>query len=208
MVGVSNLEAEPFLSYIELLKEWGKRVNLTSARDDGEIVVKHVVDSLSVAEFVPSRSRVLDVGTGAGFPGIPLFLHDRSIRLTLLESVGKKVTFLKNVVRSLDLSGVAVRHARAEDVSPEMKKGFDRVVFRAVGSVEKIVSLGVPYLDIGGSLIIMKGPRGKREWEDYCGRHPGEMELLCAKELELPFSSGKRMIMVAGPTGPPREAGS
>lgn len=208
MIGVGNLEAEPFLSYIELLKEWGKSVNLTSARDDREIVIKHVVDSLAAAEFVPSRSRVLDVGTGAGFPGIPLLLRDRSVRLTLVESVGKKVAFLNNVVRSLGLSGVCVRHARAEDVAPEMEKSFDRVVFRAVGSVEKIVSLGVPYLDIEGTLIIMKGPRGKREWEDYSARHPGVMKLISVKELELPFSSGRRVILVAGPAGPRKEAGS
>ena len=197
--GLGHLDPKPFLAYAELLGKWARRVNLTSVLDQREIIVKHLVDSLTAAEFVPPGSRVLDVGSGAGLPGIPLFMRDPSLRVTLMESVGKKVAFLKDAKRSLGLSGIDVCRARAEKAPEGMERAFDRVTFRAVGSVEKVVALGASYLDIGGSMIIMKGPKGREEWEDYARRRPGEMELLFAKELELPFSAGKRTVLVAGP---------
>ncbi len=195
--GLGKIDPKPFLAYAELLGKWARRVNLTSVLDCKEIIVKHLVDSLTAAEFVPAGSRVLDVGSGAGLPGIPLFMRDPSLRVTLMESAGKKVAFLKDAKRSLGLSGVDVCRARAEKAPAGMEGAFDRVTFRAVGSVEKVVALGASYLDIGGSMIIMKGPKGEDEWEDYARRRPGEMELLFAKKLELPFSGAKRTILVA-----------
>lgn len=197
--GLGKIDHEPFLAYAELLGKWARRVNLTSVLDRKEVIEKHLVDSLTAAEFVPAGSRVLDVGSGAGLPGIPLFMRDPSLRVTLMESVGKKAAFLKDAKRSLGLSGVDVRQGRAEKAPAGMEEAFDRVTFRAVGSVEKVVALGASYLDIGGSMIIMKGPKGEDEWEDYARRRPGEMELLFAKKLELPFSGAKRTILVARP---------
>lgn len=197
--GLGKIDPEPFLAYAELLGKWARRVNLTSVLDRKEVIEKHLVDSLTAAEFVPAGSRVLDVGSGAGLPGIPLFMRDPSLRVTLMESVGKKAAFLKDAKRSLGLSGVDVCQARAEKAPAGMKGAFDRVTFRAVGSVEKVVALGAAYLDIGGSMIIMKGPKGRGEWESYARRRPGEAELLFAKELELPFSAAGRTILVAGP---------
>ena len=198
-IGVENLRTDLFLSYIDLLRKWGKRINLSSVLSDREIIIKHLLDSLTVAQFIPSGSRVLDIGTGAGLPGIPLYIYDASLSVTLVESVGKKVAFLKEVKRSLGLSGIDIRNARAEELSDGMRGRFDRVTFRAVGSVNTIVALGTPYLDIGGEMVIMKGPRGKKEWEDYANRYPEDMELLFTKELKLPFSGENRVIIVAKP---------
>ena len=198
-IGVKNLRTDLFLSYIDLLRKWGKRINLSSVLSDREIIIKHLLDSLTVAEFIPPGSKVLDIGTGAGLPGIPLYIHDASLNVTLLESVGKKVAFLKEVKRSLGLSGIDIHKARAEELSDGMRGRFDRVTFRAVGSVNTLVALGTPYLDIGGEMVIMKGPRGKKEWEDYISRHPDDMELLLTKELKLPFSGENRVIIVAKP---------
>ena len=198
-IGVKNLRTDLFLSYIDLLRKWGKRINLSSVLSDREIIIKHLLDSLTVAEFMPPGSRVLDIGTGAGFPGIPLYIYDASLSVTLVESVGKKVAFLKEVKRSLGLSGIDIRHARAEELSDGMRGSFDRVTSRAVGSVNIVVALGAPYLDIGGEMVIMKGPRGKKEWKDYTSRYPEEMELLFTKELKLPVSGETRVIIVAKP---------
>lgn len=204
-IGLENLRTDLFLSYIDLLRKWGKRINLSSVLSDREIIIKHLIDSLTVAEFIPPASRVLDIGTGAGLPGIPLYIYDASLSVTLVESVGKKVAFLKEVKRSLGLSGIDIHNARAEELSDDMRGRFDRVTSRAVGSVNTVVTLGTPYLDIGGQMVIMKGPRGKKEWEDYANRYPEDMELLFTKELKLPFSGETRVIIVAKPMYRPME---
>ena len=198
-IGLKNLRIDLFLSYIDLLRKWGKRINLSSVLNDREIIIKHLLDSLTVAEFIPTGSRVLDIGTGAGLPGIPLYIYDASLSVTLVESVGKKVAFLKEVKRSLGLSGIDIHHGRAEDLTKRMSRCFDRVTSRAVGSVNTVIALGTPYLDIGGEMVIMKGPQGKKEWEDYASRHPDGMELLLTKELKLPFSGENRVIILAKP---------
>lgn len=198
-IGVKNIRTDLFLSYIDLLRKWGRRINLSSVLTDREIIIKHLIDSLTVAEFMPPGSRVIDIGTGAGFPGIPLYIYDPSLNVTLLESVGKKVAFLKDVKRSLGLNGIDIHHGRAEEVDRGMGGAFDRITSRALGSVSAVVALGTPYLDIGGEMVIMKGPRGKKEWENCANRYPEDMELLLTKELELPFSGEKRVIIVAKP---------
>ena len=198
-IGIENVRTGLFLSYVGLLRRWGRRINLSSVLTEQEIIIKHLIDSLTVAEFMPPGSRVIDIGTGAGFPGIPLSICDPSLKVTLLESVGKKVAFLKDAKRSLGLSGIDIHHGRAEEAGRGMRGSFDRVTFRAVGSVDTVAALGSPYLDIGGEMVIMKGPRGKNEWEDYSNRHPEDMELLLTRELELPFSGEKRVIIVARP---------
>ncbi len=198
-IGIKNIRTDIFLSYVDLLRKWGRRINLSSVLTDREIIIKHLVDSLTVAEFMPSGSRVIDIGTGAGFPGIPLSIHDPSLKVTLLESVGKKVAFLKDVKRSLGLNNIDIYHGRAEEIDRDMVGEFDRVTFRALGSIGAIVALGTPYLDIEGEMVIMKGPRGKKEWEDYTNRNPQDTKLLLTKELELPFSGEKRVIIVAKP---------
>lgn len=198
-IGIENIRTDLFLSYVGLLRKWGRRINLSSVLTDREVIIKHLIDSLTVAEFMPPGSRMIDIGTGAGFPGIPLSIYDPSLNVTLLESVGKKVAFLKDVKRSLGLNGIDIHHGRAEQVDRGMRGVFDRVTFRALGSIGTVVALGTPYLDIGGEMVIMKGPRGKKEWEDYASRHPENMELLFTKELELPFSGEKRVIIVAKP---------
>ena len=204
-IGIKDLRTDPFLSYVDLLRKWGKRVNLTSVLTDREIIIKHLIDSLTVAEFMPPGSRVLDIGTGAGFPGIPLSIYDSSLRLTLIESVGKKVAFLKHAKRSLGLSNVDIRQARAEELTGSMSGRFDRVTSRAVGSIDTVITLAAPYLDIEGKVVIMKGPRGKSEWEDYANRYPEDMELLFTKALKLPFSGENRVIIVTKPVYRPME---
>ncbi len=198
-IGIKNIRVDLFLSYVDLLRKWGRRINLSSVLTDREIIIKHLIDSLTVAEFMPPGSKVIDIGTGAGFPGIPLSIYDPSLNVTLLESVGKKVAFLKDVKRSLGLGGIDIRHGRAEEIDRGMRGDFDRVTFRALGSIGAIVPLGTPYLDIEGEMVIMKGPRGKKEWEDYANRYPQDMELLLTKEFQLPFSGEKRVVIVAKP---------
>ena len=160
-IGVSNIRTDLFLSYVELLRKWGERVNLSSVLTEREIIIKHLIDSLTVAEFMPPDSRVIDIGTGAGFPGIPLYIHDGSLRVTLVESVGKKVAFLKHMKRSLGLSGIDIHHSRAEEIADSMRGCFDRVTFRAVGKY-------------GYSSCSWRSLSGYRRGDGYNERPPGK----------------------------------
>ena len=205
-IGLGDLKTDLFLSYVDMLKTWGRRINLTSILEDREIIIKHLIDSLTAVEFIPPHSKVLDIGTGAGLPGIPVYMYDSSIDVTLLESVGKKVAFLKDVKRTLGLSGIDIHHGRAEKVPKGMKRRFDRVTSRAIGSMDVVVTLGNPYLDIGGRMVIMKGPRGKEEWKDYSKKRPEDMELVLTRELKLPFLNERRVIVIAKPAFRQKEA--
>ncbi len=198
-IGIENLDTDAFLLYMSMLKQWGSRINLSSVLTDRAIIIRHLVDSLTAARFVPKGSSLLDVGSGAGLPGIPLFLNDPSLSVVLLESVGKKVAFLRNVKRSFGFSRLAVLSARAERVEAEMTGSFDRVIFRAVGSISYIISLATPYLDIEGEIIIMKGPRWKEEWNDYVQTTKSPAELVRSEQFRLPFSGEERAIITVAP---------
>jgi 16S rRNA (guanine527-N7)-methyltransferase len=144
---------------------WNRKINLTSLRDDGDIVIGHFLDSISAARFVPAGSRLLDIGSGAGLPGIPIKIVSPMLDVTLLDSAHKKVTFMREVIRALGLEGVTVVWGRAEDEGNGIeRRAFDRVITRAVGPIPDILRLGEPYLAAGGRIVLMRGQR-RDEWE-------------------------------------------
>ncbi len=198
-IGIQNIDADAFFLYMWMLRRWGSRINLSSVLTDRAIIIRHLIDSLTAARFVPTGSSLLDIGSGAGLPGIPLFINDPSLSVVLLESVGKKVAFLRSVKRSLGSSRLTVLSARAERIEAKMMGSFDRVIFRAVGSMEYIISLGIPYLDVGGKIVIMKGPQWKKEWEHYVQMTKNPVELIHSEQFLLPFSGEKRAIITVAP---------
>jgi 16S rRNA (guanine527-N7)-methyltransferase len=153
--------------YERLLMEWNSRVNLTAIRNSEEIRIKHFLDSIScyLAMRGTPMERVIDIGTGAGFPGIPLKIICPSIRLTLVESVGKKADFCQNVVNALGLEGVSVIRERAEAVgqSPEYREKYDWALARAVAVLPVLVEYLLPLVKIGGHMLAMKGESGPVE---------------------------------------------
>lgn len=166
-----NLTAEQvgqFLVYAELLVEWNDKFNLTSIDDPEEIVVKHFIDSLTcfkVANF-PRGAKVADVGTGAGFPGIPLAIVRPDLDVTLIEATNKKLTFLREVHESIiELAGedqpqIEMVHARAEEVGrhPAHREMYDIVVARAVADMRILSEYCLPLVKVGGTFLSMKGP--------------------------------------------------
>ncbi len=192
-----------FRLYYDLLVEWNRKLNLTRITGDREVVLKHFLDSLAYLVGVPSAwqdrpLRLIDVGTGAGFPGIPLLISRPSWSGVLLEATRKKVEFLDEAIRALGLSSRAQTHwGRAEEDSRTGKGRYDLVTARAVSDVSKLVDWTLEYLRPGGRLLISKGPKGREEAQDAseaCRKAGGREPELMA--LELPEGAGTRILVV------------
>ena len=153
-VELDEAAARRMLDYLGLLEKWNRAYNLTSVTGIGEQVVWHLLDSLSIARWLGGSS-VVDVGTGAGLPGVPLALAHPGLRFTLVESRAKRVRFLDHVCRELSLENVEIRHSRAEDF--RVTGGFDTVVARALAALPKLVSVTGHLLAPGGIILAMKG---------------------------------------------------
>ncbi len=153
--------------YRNLLLEWNEHVNLTAITDPEEIRIKHFEDSLTClkTDLFASGVKVIDVGTGAGFPGLPLAMARPDISVTLLDSLKKRLLFLDEVIRQTDTKNAVTVHARAEDGGRDKKlrEQFDIVVSRAVSRLSVLCEYTLPYLKVGGTLIAMKGPSAEEE---------------------------------------------
>jgi 16S rRNA (guanine527-N7)-methyltransferase len=142
------------VAHLDLLDDWNTRMNLTAIRDRPSQLTKHLLDSLTVLPYLQGQ-RIADVGSGAGFPGIPLAIVEPQRHFTLIESTGKKCRFLEHVREALELGNVEVVQARAESYTPEVR--FDTVIARAVGPVADLVKVAGPLVVGGGRLLAMKG---------------------------------------------------
>lgn len=149
------------------LIDWNRRVNLTAVTDPAEIDIKHFLDSLTCLLAMGERpaGRVVDVGTGAGFPGLPLKIVSPQLRLTLVEATGRKLDFCRHVMEGLGLEGVELVHARAEDAGqqPEHRQAYDWALARAVAAMPVLVEYLLPLLRLGGQAVIQKGEAGPVE---------------------------------------------
>lgn len=151
--------------YKDYLLEVNSHTNLTTITEPEEIQTKHFEDSLSVIDFINEGDKVLDIGSGAGFPGIPLRI-EKDFDLTLIDSVNKKVTFMNEVIDKLGLENTRAIHTRAEDYAKENREKFDVVVSRAVANMSTLSELCIPFLKVGGIFIAMKGPKADEELEE------------------------------------------
>ncbi len=158
---LSRRQIEAFLRYERLLLEWNQRINLTAICNPEMIRIKHFLDSLTCLLVIPESppQRAIDVGTGAGFPGLALKIAYPSLTLTLVESVGKKADFCRVVVEELGLSAVTVVNARAEDVAhlPDHRERYDWAIARAVANLSTLVEYLLPFVRVGGTVLAMKG---------------------------------------------------
>lgn len=158
-----------FEVYKDLLIEWNKVMNLTAITDEDEIILKHFVDSLFCTKYIKENSKIIDVGTGAGFPGIPIAIYmQEKVNVTLLDSLNKRINFLNEVKEKLCLNNVTTIHARAEELSHDenYREKFDHVVSRAVANLAVLSEFDLPYLKVDGIAVIMKGSNYKEEIEN------------------------------------------
>ena len=159
-VDISDRQQEQFFLYYTMLIEWNQVMNLTAITDMKEVIFKHFVDSVSLVKAidVSRETSLIDVGTGAGFPGIPLKIMFPELKVTLLDSLNKRVRFLNEVIQHIGIDGIQAIHGRAEDIgrNPEYREKYDLCVSRAVANLATLSEYCMPYVKIGGSFISYK----------------------------------------------------
>ncbi|MCL2397295.1 MAG: 16S rRNA (guanine(527)-N(7))-methyltransferase RsmG [Defluviitaleaceae bacterium] len=193
-VSLDDTATDRLFRYKEFLQEYNKKVNLTAIVDDEDIIVKHFLDSLTVLPHlkIGENTKIIDIGTGAGFPGLVIKIAREKVDLTLLDSLRKRIVFLEEAVKMLGLDGAECHHARAEEFLRQRKDiagSFDYALSRAVAALPKLTEYCLPYVKPGGMFIAMKGRNYKDEVAEACGvikRLGGE---ICEiKEIPLPGS--------------------
>lgn len=163
-VGMEFTEAqyEQFIKYMRLLQEWNEKINLTAITEDEEVVKKHFIDCIKAfkSDAIKNAKTIIDVGTGAGFPGLPIAIMNPEIKVTLLDSLNKRINFLNLVVRELGLKNVITIHSRAEDGArkPELREKFDVATSRAVANMAVLSEFCMPYVKKDGYFVALKGP--------------------------------------------------
>ena len=189
---------ESFELYLKELLKWNHKINLTAIRSEKGIVLKHYLDSLSIYPYLPERSFILDIGSGAGFPGIPLKIVQPTIELTLIDSVRKKVDFQRHVIRILDLKGVEAIHGRVQDkgILRDLGGRFDIILSRAFSDLQTLLALSQLFLKRAGKVIAMKGEVDDDEIRLLTGAEGIPYRLQKTVPLILPFSSFKRTILL------------
>ncbi len=157
-----------FFKYMKLLLDWNEKINVTAIKNEKEFIVKHFIDSLTISNFIKENDRVIDVGTGAGFPGIPLKLIYEDLNITLIDSVNKKVNVLNNIISELKLENIEALHIRAEELAKDKRyrEQFDVAISRAVANMTTLVEYLLPFVKISGKVICMKGPNYEEELEN------------------------------------------
>lgn len=165
-IELNNSQLTMFENYKNMMLEYNEKVNLTAITDDYEIILKHFVDCLEIVKYMKDDLNVIDVGTGAGFPGIVIAIYfDGNIKITLLDALNKRITFLEKVVQSLGLNNVKVIHGRAEDIAcnDEYREKYDLVVSRAVASLPVLLEYDTPFLKVGGECLLLKSNNAEIE---------------------------------------------
>ncbi len=168
--GFDEKTANEFDRYYKLLTEWNQKINLTAITDEAEAATKHFVDSVSALDcgLFAENARIIDVGTGAGFPGLPLKICRRDLQVTLMDSLNKRINFLNEVISSLGLEGAEAIHSRAEELArkAEHREKYDVCVSRAVANLASLTELCMPFVRVGGYFISLKGPKAEEELAD------------------------------------------
>ncbi len=171
-----------FLTYEKLLVEWNEKMNLTAITEHKEVVEKHFVDSLTGSGYIKDFDKVIDVGTGAGFPGLPLKIYNENIDLTLIDSLNKRIKFLDEVIKETNLDNVKTFHTRSEDFAKgENLNHYDVAVSRAVANLKLLSNMCLPFVRVGGLFLAYKGQKALDELEEA----KKEIEKLGGKVLEV-----------------------
>ncbi|MGC1453715.1 MAG: 16S rRNA (guanine(527)-N(7))-methyltransferase RsmG [Nitrospirota bacterium] len=188
-------QANSLFIYLAELKKWSQKINLTSIKDERDVVIKHVLDSLSYLHgftAVPGL-RLLDMGSGAGFPALPIKITHPEISITMVDSAKKKASFLRHIVRTLKLTEITVIDTRTEELSLQLLAAFDVVTARAFADMKSAIAEGMPLLRPGGLMVLSRGPEETISKQDLI---KADVSLERRTDLILPHSDYKRTIWV------------
>lgn len=194
---LTNGQLGNFYTYADELMKWSKKINLTAIKTDEEIAVKHFVDSLTMAKVVKNKGRLLDIGSGGGFPAIPLKIVLHDLHVISVDAVEKKVIFQRHVARLLHLHDFEAVHARGEELVKSYAGQFDYIVSRAFSDIPTFAAMTLPLLKSDGKLVAMKGRGGRDEAEaaksalDDLGARITELI-----EFRLPVSGDARYLVL------------
>ena len=214
-ITLSEMQLKQFYAYMNLLIDWNKKINLTAIVEPNEIILKHFVDSLTILKYISDGTKIIDVGTGAGFPGIPLKIAKPSIEIVLLDSLHKRINFLEEVIKQLNIEKIKTIHSRVEDFGKDQKyrEKFDMATSRAVANLSTLSEYLLPLVKVGGKVISMKGSFIGEELENSKNALNilgGKIEKI--EKLNLPNSDMNRNILIINkikntPNKYPRKAG-
>ena len=197
-IELTKEQIEKYYNYMNLLLEWNERINLTAIIEPREIILKHFIDSLTIAKYIKDDEKLIDVGTGAGFPGIPLSIVKENTDIVLLDSLNKRINFLQVVKESLKLENITTIHGRAEEFGKNRKERetYDIATSRAVAPLNILLEYLLPLVKVGGKAICMKGSNieeieNAKNALEILG---GQIEKI--EEITLPNSDIKRNIII------------
>ena len=217
-IALTATQAEQFMTYMDLLLEWNEKMNLTTITEPRDVVLKHFADCLSIVPFleIKENTKIIDVGTGAGFPGIPVKIACPHMSMLLLDSLQKRIGFLEAVMKKLMLTDVSCVHSRAEDAgqSPLYREQFDYCVSRAVANLAILAEYCLPFVKVGGRLIALKGPEAGKEVQE-AQRAVAKLggKIMSIHDVTIPFTDLSHKLIIieknkATPKQYPRKAGT
>ena len=167
-IEIDNKKEEQFYNYMKLLLEWNEKINLTAITEQNDIILKHFIDSITINKYIEQSNSIIDIGTGAGFPGIPLKIMNQNKKITLVDSLNKRINFLNEVCKEISLENIQCIHARAEELASDLeyRENYETVVSRAVARLNVLIEYMLPFVKKGGLCICMKGPNIDGELEE------------------------------------------
>ena len=200
-IEVSDQVISDLKTYREILVDWNQKMNLTGIEEEKEVFIKHFLDSISAVSngYIKDGISLIDVGTGAGFPGLPLKICLQNIKLTLLDSLNKRINFLQEVSNNLGIDDIKFIHGRAEDFGKdaESREQYDVATARAVAGLPVLMEFCVPFIKVGGYFVCLKGPNANLELEESkAAMEALGVEFIEKIDVELPDSDLKHNILV------------
>ena len=214
-IKLTDNQIKKFFSYMNLLIDWNEKINLTSIIEPNDIIIKHFVDCGTILKYLNNNENIIDVGTGAGLPGVPIKILNESLKITLVDSLNKRINFLNEVCKDLSLQDVEIIHSRAEDLAKnkDYREKFDKSVSRAVANLSTLAEYDLPFVKINGKMIAMKG----FEIEEEINNSKKAINVLGGKieevnKFNLINTDNKRSIVIINKVKPtpkqyPRKAG-
>ena len=196
-INLTNTQAEQFEIYYKMIIDYNEKVNLTAITEQSEVIEKHFLDSiLPYKEFEPNAT-VLDIGTGAGFPSIPLKILRPDLDITMVDSLGKRVLFLEEVIKVLDLKNIRALHGRCEDMAkmPLYRESFDIVCARAVAKLNVLLEYCIPFISVNGKFIAYKSQDIENEILESKNAY-NKLFVKTIKQIDFKLNSGIRSILI------------